>query len=340
MNRLQKRIAQRRVKRRKRKPRKPQSKTVKRIRAGLLEQDPHCWFCGRYLMAEFATLDHFRRPHSRGGTESPDNVVLCCQPCNNTKSTLPPEFFACKPQRGAGIVRIWEIPGTTVSFSTEITPMSDNVTGFNYDALDTKPRAAVKRHAKAIHGLIERTTESLVEIGRRLHDVRESLSGPGQFRAWIKAEFKWSQSTASNLMQIAEKFGHLDCLDHFQHSALYVLVRNNVDERAVKEAVRLAESGQVITHKRAGQIVVKYQDRPDQTDRPAALYELRGALRKLNADVNGVLAAIPPDEVASLADQLLDLAMQLRNAARGPQPTTASGPAKAKGTRRKRPAAA
>ena len=111
MNRLQKRIAHRRVKRRKRKPRKPQSKTVKRIRAGLLEQDPHCWFCGRHLMAEFATLDHFRRPHSQGGTESPDNVVLCCQPCNHTKSNLPPEFFACKPQRGAGIVWSLAIAG-------------------------------------------------------------------------------------------------------------------------------------------------------------------------------------------------------------------------------------
>lgn len=71
-------------------PRKGKSKrrwklslTIKRRR--LFKADPHCSYCGCELNWGTATLDHVV-PRSKGGTDSMDNLVLACQPCNVRKA--------------------------------------------------------------------------------------------------------------------------------------------------------------------------------------------------------------------------------------------------------------
>ncbi len=80
------------------------------IRDELLQEDPHCWFCGLELSPGIATFDHLV-PICLGGETSRSNGVLACANCNETKSDLPAELLVCRIQRGAGIVRLWHVPG-------------------------------------------------------------------------------------------------------------------------------------------------------------------------------------------------------------------------------------
>jgi len=57
--------------------------TIRRRR--LFKADPRCSYCGCDLNWHTATLDHVV-PTSKGGTDSMDNLVLACQPCNVQKA--------------------------------------------------------------------------------------------------------------------------------------------------------------------------------------------------------------------------------------------------------------
>ena len=72
------------------------------------------------------------------------------------------------------------------------------IVGFNYEALDAGVRSETQENAQAIRGLVRQATASVIEIGKR------------HFGAWLRAEFRWSQSVASNYMLAATKFGNLD----------------------------------------------------------------------------------------------------------------------------------
>ena len=57
-------------------------------------QAGRCYYCGS-LLTESYTVDHLR-PLSRGGTNDPDNVVVACKSCNDSKGVLLSEEFAAR----------------------------------------------------------------------------------------------------------------------------------------------------------------------------------------------------------------------------------------------------
>lgn len=59
-------------------------KKRKARRRKLLSTDPRCVYCGRGLDRETATVDH-EVPTSKGGSDAPENLRLCCQSCNCCK---------------------------------------------------------------------------------------------------------------------------------------------------------------------------------------------------------------------------------------------------------------
>ncbi|PDQ34304.1 MAG: HNH endonuclease [Candidatus Lumbricidophila eiseniae] len=66
--------------------RMPRLHRVPVSRRGVLRRDEHrCAYCGRSAM----TIDHVL-PRSRGGKDTWENLVACCQRCNNAKGNRTP----------------------------------------------------------------------------------------------------------------------------------------------------------------------------------------------------------------------------------------------------------
>ncbi|WP_308491487.1 HNH endonuclease [Microbacterium terrisoli] len=88
----------------------PGARRVPVTRRGVLRRDGfHCAYCG----GSAGTIDHVM-PRSRGGSDSWENLVACCQRCNNTKGNRTPQEmswtlrFAPHPPHGAH----WSVRGT------------------------------------------------------------------------------------------------------------------------------------------------------------------------------------------------------------------------------------
>jgi Protein of unknown function (DUF3102) len=53
-----------------------------------------------------------------------------------------------------------------------------------------------------------RSIEDIIEIGQEL--IAQKAALPGQFLAWVEAEFGWQERMARRFMAIANKFGDAD----------------------------------------------------------------------------------------------------------------------------------
>ena len=184
---------------------------------------------------------------------------------------------------------------------------------FDYTALDPEPRRAATRHAKAITAHFASSTKAAIDIGRRLIELRQQLDGR-QWRAWLTSEFRWTRSVASNYMQVAEKFGELDMVSRFQPSALYALARRYVPPRAITDAVALARAGQTISKAVARQLIRKY--RPGSPT--PAVTNLRRAIARMSQRLDVLAKSAPRRGLASLANELEQLASKLRRVRRKP----------------------
>lgn len=80
-----------------------QKRAIKR--ATMRDCSRRCVYCATHLEHACATLDHVL-PVSRGGSQSPGNLVIACHSCNQLKGDLLPlEFFAMHPWAGANFMR-------------------------------------------------------------------------------------------------------------------------------------------------------------------------------------------------------------------------------------------
>ena len=186
-------------------------------------------------------------------------------------------------------------------------------TTFDYAALAPAPRRAATGYAKAIQTHLTSSTKAVIDIGRRLIELREQLSAR-QWRAWLSSEFRWTRSVASNYMQVAEKFGDLDVVARFQPSALYALARRYVPARAIADAVGLARSGQTISKAFARQLIRKYKPGSPTP----ALTNLRRAIARMSRRLDDLAKPTPRGAMAGLAKELEQRARKLRRVRRKP----------------------
>lgn len=202
---------------------------------------------------------------------------------------------------------------------------------FQYDGIkDTALRSKAKASAKEIKLLIRRTGEAVVEIGRRLTEVRASMSA-AMFRVWTEVEFCWNQPTVSNYMQAARVFGELDCLEQFQPSAIVALARKNVPQKVIDEAVGLARGGETLTLSRVKLLLEQAgvqstnpsagkHRKPEKaaaalavaTARVDSAESLRQTLDTFVANLDQLTAGLTTDDRNAIADRFLQLAMQLK----------------------------
>lgn len=221
--------------------------------------------------------------------------------------------------------------------------MSGEPIAFDYKSIeDTSRRKEVTAHTKRIYAHMQRSSLAVVDIGRRLTVVHELL-GKSVFWAWVRGEFKWSASTASEYMAAFRRFSELDCLKMFDPTALYRLARKKTPEPAVNDAIELARAGERVTAKKAKQIIDRHlvteassntaaeiieadsaSDEAECSDAattraPAAVVRVRTAsdiresLKRLRDSLQELTTKLSAKDRQSLADDLIELAKHLRS---------------------------
>ncbi len=131
-----------------------------------------------------------------------------------------------------------------------------------------------------------------------------NLLGRDHFQGWLKEEFEWSVSTASRYMRVAKKFSHLSCINHFQPTALYLLVQKRVDETVCQTAIERAKNGEIITGAAIEELLNHRQPR-DAKAAQTLPTRMRGYVKRLTQDLD-------ENNINELADALMELADELR----------------------------
>lgn len=121
------------------------------------------------------------------------------------------------------------------------------VNGFDYSVIDEVCRDDVRDAAVRIKVRMARTAADIIDIGRDLISVKESV-GHGNFLPWIDAEFGMTYRTAQRFMSVAERVGtKSDTMSHLPPTALYALTSPSTPEDIVEEVANRAASGEVFT---------------------------------------------------------------------------------------------
>lgn len=129
---------------------------------------------------------------------------------------------------------------------------------FNYDNLEPQDFDYIQQKTGEIKSLIRLSTQTIVEIGCKLIEVKARLIH-GQFGDWLKLEFDWSEPTAQRFMRVARKFKSVNLTDlPIVPSALYLLAANSIPEEARSEAIKRAATGESINYQKAKEIKDKY----------------------------------------------------------------------------------
>jgi hypothetical protein len=61
-----------------------------------------CWYCGSRIIRPFFHFDHVH-PHSKGGKDTSENLVVACIPCNMSKKNTSVTFWRVNLQRKMGL---------------------------------------------------------------------------------------------------------------------------------------------------------------------------------------------------------------------------------------------
>jgi len=115
-----------------------------------------------------------------------------------------------------------------------------------YDALSKENQEVVRTAAAQIATLQQRLVTDVVEIGMALVRAKRAV-GHGNFGAWIKAEFNWTERTAQNFMSVAEKFGtNAKCVSYLPLATVYRLAAPSTPDEVREKIVARVEGGETV----------------------------------------------------------------------------------------------
>jgi hypothetical protein len=111
-----------------------------------------------------------------------------------------------------------------------------------------------------IKGLLRRTHEDVLEIGRQLNAIR-LLIPKRKWQQWLKNEFGMSQPTAYRFMRIAKEFGDdiafpRNAIDRIDRHALFLLSDPNVSKALRLEVATRAQAGERVSHAAAREMML------------------------------------------------------------------------------------
>ena len=194
----------------------------------------------------------------------------------------------------------------------------NQLTLFNYadfgdlKAADTK---ALEGNATRIEKVQERVrkagAEGVMAIGKELTAAQDRLAnhGDGTFGKWAQARCGFTRQSAYRAIAAFGTFK--DCnimLQTFDPTALYLLSADSCPEGATAEALKLAETGEKITAKRAKEIIAEVggDDGDDESD---AEFDIDLAGDRATDDIRKTFSSWPQDarcEIESILSMLLE----------------------------------
>lgn len=104
---------------------------------------------------------------------------------------------------------------------------------FAYEALDETTRTFLLRKADETRGLLKRTAQNIILIGRNLQEVKTVLPY-GHFLAWLHAEFAMTERHARNFMHVAARFGNRsEIISDLSVTVIYELAAPSTSEAVI-----------------------------------------------------------------------------------------------------------
>ena len=117
---------------------------------------------------------------------------------------------------------------------------------------DTENVRVLEEHAEAIRELRRKTIDNVIKIGKRLI-LAKDFAGPGNWLAWLKDEFGWSDQTARNFINVARRSTNFLNMK-LPVSSLYLLAAPSTPPTVRKAVVKKARTTKV-THREVVEIV-------------------------------------------------------------------------------------
>ena len=136
---------------------------------------------------------------------------------------------------------------------------------YDYSQLGNQA-AAVREHAIEIKRNERRANDAVVEAGRHLMAVKDSLTH-GQWGEWLQTEFHMTDRTAQTLMNIATKFvAKSEIISDLSQTVLGLLAAPSVPDAAVAVVVERTQAGERVTVADAKRIIAEHK--PPQPPAP------------------------------------------------------------------------
>lgn len=88
----------------------------------------------------------------------------------------------------------------------------------------------IERTTTEILILKDQTAQNIIEIGKRLIEVKENLEH-GQFLNWLESKVEFSRYTANRFMKIATEFSNVSAVQHLGSKKLFLLAGLDEEDR-------------------------------------------------------------------------------------------------------------
>ena len=278
---------------------------LKAFRERQIAVDPHCWYCGLEVGIDNSTVDHVE-PACFTGNHDEENLRLTCIECNSKKANHPLRYLACRPQRGEGLVTIWELESSAGQ------PDQRRRRRFSYRRLRYPRREILRANAVTIHRLRREKTGVAVEIGRRFDAALLLIGDWTDFASWLNLEFCWNQQTADTYFRIAAEFGDAQCLGQFTRQALRILSLPDTDQRAREAALEAARQGDEIDRSKALRYAARFADEPTPA-KANSLNEFQETIDWLLDHAESLRDWLTDTELVNFSEQLNRLAATVQH---------------------------
>jgi hypothetical protein len=179
----------------------------------------------------------------------------------------------------------------------------DNGAHFNYGQLEPGVAELARKTADRVRGQIRKSIRAIIEIGNELIAMKEQLSH-GEFGAWIRSEFGWTDRTARNFMAVAEHLGDKTEIisdSHITPTAAYLLAAPSTPEVVRSKAILLGAGGTKITQVLVRELVAEHRKRPKGKRKGPTPDRLQHQLKLL---LHRIRKCWDPQDLASMAEIL------------------------------------